>query len=78
MLEAIHRWESEGGAVAPGEPDEARLATAHAAGAAKDEDRLSTLPLRCRGGVVTREADRDLFPPDSGPPRAARDLRCRE
>jgi hypothetical protein len=82
MLDAIHRWENEGGAVRPTEPGEERLATARAAGGAKRDHRPSPLPLRwtvAHGvGVVTREADRGPQRPNpTGLPRTARDLPCR-
>ena len=69
MLEAIHTWETEGGALRPSGPDEQRLLAPQAASAPTAGRRPPKLPLRCAATppvmIVPRGTDRGVAPRDS-------------
>ena len=83
MLEAIHTWETEGGALRPSGPDEQRLSAPQAASAPTAGRRPPKLPLRCTATrpvtIVPRGTDRRLAPRDSaGMPYTAQAGPCAE
>ena len=83
MLEAIHTWETEGGALGPSGPDERRLSAPQAASPPTAGRRPPKLPLRCTPTrpvmIVPRGIDRDVAPRDpAGMPGAAQAAPCAE
>lgn len=81
MLEAIHRWENEGGGLPPSEPTSNASGHPQVANGPTDGGRPPTLPLRCTAGppgmIGPRGGERDAGPRHpGGMPRAAGDKPC--